>query len=79
MVVELKYNQSADTAIKQIKENRYQGALSDYSDRILLVGINYDKESKKHTCVIENEPVANIIAVFPHTNSISNDLKAKES
>ena len=56
MLVELKYNQSADTAIKQIKEKRYQGALSGYSDRILLVGINYDskgKEKKHHTCVIE--------------------------
>ena len=56
MVVELKYNQSADTAIKQIKEKRYQGALSDYHDKILLVGINYDaegKEKKHHTCVIE--------------------------
>ncbi|MDD6069537.1 MAG: AAA family ATPase [Clostridiales bacterium] len=56
MVVELKYNKSADTAIKQIKEKRYQGALSGYSDRILLVGINYDAESKDkkhHTCVIE--------------------------
>ena len=56
MVVELKYNQSADTAIKQIKEKRYQGALSGYSDRILLVGVNYDAEGgdkKKHTCVIE--------------------------
>ena len=56
MVVELKYNQSADTAIKQIKEKRYQGALSGYGDKILLVGINYDAEGedkKKHTCVIE--------------------------
>ena len=56
MVVELKYNQSADTAIRQIKEKRYQGALSDYRDRILLVGINYDaegKDKKHHTCVIE--------------------------
>ena len=39
MVVELKYNQSADSAINQIKERRYQGALSGYSDRILLVGV----------------------------------------
>lgn len=56
MVVELKYNQSADTAIKQIKEKRYQGALSGYRDKILLVGINYDtegKDKKHHTCVIE--------------------------
>ena len=56
MVVELKYNQSADSAINQIKERRYQGALSGYSDRILLVGVNYDadgKDRKKHSCVIE--------------------------
>lgn len=55
MVVELKYNKSADTAIKQIKEKRYQGALASFSGKILLVGINYDAEcsDKKHTCVIE--------------------------
>ena len=56
MVVELKYNQSVDTAIKQIKEKRYHGALADYRDRILLVVINYDaegKDKKHHTCVIE--------------------------
>ena len=56
MVVELKYNKSADTAIKQIKDNRYHGALSGYSDKILLVGISYDaegKDKKHHTCVIE--------------------------
>ena len=56
MVVELKYDQSADTAIKQIKEKRYQGALSGYGDTILLVGVNYapdGKEKKHHTCRIE--------------------------
>lgn len=56
MVVELKYNQSADTAIRQIKEKRYQGALSGYGDKILLVGINYEiegEDKKHHTCVIE--------------------------
>lgn len=56
MVVELKYNRSADSAIRQIKERRYQGTLSGYGDRILLVGVNYDAdggEQKKHTCVIE--------------------------
>ena len=56
MIVELKYNKSADTAIKQIKENRYHGALAGYSDKILLVGISYEtegKDKKHHTCVIE--------------------------
>ena len=56
MIVELKYNKSADSAIQQIKERRYQGALSGYGDKILLVGINYSddaKKLKKHTCIIE--------------------------
>ena len=53
MVIELKCNQSADTAIKQIKAKNYQGALKDYQNQILLVGISYDRKSKKHTCVIE--------------------------
>ena len=53
MVVELKYNKDADTAIKQIKEKRYQGALAGYEGKILLVGVNYDVENKHHTCVIE--------------------------
>ena len=56
MVVELKYNQSADSAITQIKEKRYHGVLEGYSDKILLVGINYDAEgtdNKHHTCIIE--------------------------
>lgn len=56
MVVELKYNKSADSAITQIKEKRYHGALTGYKDKILLVGINYDAEgedNKHHTCIIE--------------------------
>ena len=56
IIVELKYNQSAETAIKQIKEKKYHGALSGYSDKILLVGINYNEDGsdkKHHTCVIE--------------------------
>ncbi|MCD7922222.1 MAG: PD-(D/E)XK nuclease domain-containing protein, partial [Clostridiales bacterium] len=58
MIIELKYNKSADTAIRQIRENRYSGRLSAFSGEILLVGINYDKKAKgenrkKHTCIIE--------------------------
>ena len=39
--------------IKQIKEKRYAGKLTGYADKIMLVGINYDKTTKKHECVIE--------------------------
>lgn len=53
MIIELKYDKNADTAIKQIKEKRYEGALKDYNKDILLVGINYDKDTKKHECKIE--------------------------
>lgn len=53
MVVELKYDKSAETAIDQIHSKKYQGKVLEYGDNILLVGINYDKESKKHTCKIE--------------------------
>ena len=53
MIVELKYDKSAETAIDQIKDKRYIGALAGYIGDILLVGINYDPKSKKHTCKIE--------------------------
>ena len=53
IIMELKYNNSADTAIKQIKEKRYHGALSDHLDNLLMVGIGYDRKSKEHTCKIE--------------------------
>ncbi len=54
IIIELKYDTSADSAIKQIKDRHYPDAVKDY-DRLLLVGINYDKDSpdKKHECVIE--------------------------
>ena len=53
MIVELKYENSAESAIEQIKEKQYMDCLQDYSGDVLLVGINYDKESKKHSCKIE--------------------------
>ena len=53
LLLELKYNDNVDSAIKQIKEKRYTGRLTHYLDNLLMIGINYDKETKKHTCVIE--------------------------
>ena len=53
LVIELKYNQSTDTAISQIKRKNHPAKLADYTGDILLVGINYNKESKQHTCKIE--------------------------
>lgn len=57
LVIELKWNQSPDTAIEQIKQRRYPEVLQGYSGEILLVGINYDKAApaghRKYSCVIE--------------------------
>jgi len=55
LVVELKYDKTVETALQQIKDRQYPQALEGYSGEILLVGINYNKESKdkQHSCVIE--------------------------
>ena len=52
LVVELKWNGKAESAIAQIKDRHYPDALKSYRE-VLLVGINYDRETKQHTCVIE--------------------------
>lgn len=53
LVVELKWNKSAQTALDQIREKKYPASILPYTGNILLVGINYDKETKQHTCKIE--------------------------
>ena len=53
LVVELKWNQNAQTAIRQIKNRQYPETVANYTDNILLVGISYDKKQKTHNCVIE--------------------------
>lgn len=53
LVIELKWNESARTALQQIKEKQYPVSMESYTGDILLVGISYDKKSKKHQCLIE--------------------------
>lgn len=53
MVVELKWDKSADDAITQIKNKQYIKGLQGYRGELLLVGITYDKTSKEHGCKIE--------------------------
>ena len=53
IVVELKFSQDADAAIDQIKRRQYPAKVAQYAENLLLVGINYDKETKQHTCHIE--------------------------
>lgn len=53
MVVELKWNRSVNGAIRQIQDKCYGGVLKDYAGDVILVGINYNKKSKQHKCLIE--------------------------
>ncbi len=55
MVVELKYDRSVRAAIQQIKDRQYTQAFEGYTGEILLVGVNYNKNTpdKPHSCVIE--------------------------
>lgn len=53
LVVELKWDKSAAGALKQIQEKEYCRSLKEYQGNLLLVGIDYDKKTKEHQCVIE--------------------------
>lgn len=53
LIIELKWDKTAQGAIQQIKDKNYVGALEDYHGNLLLMGINYDKKSKQYECLIE--------------------------
>ena len=60
LLVELKYDIDADTAISQIKRQRYPDRLEHYKGNLIMVGISYDREVsnespmfKHHSCHIE--------------------------
>ncbi len=60
LLVELKYEKSARTAMDQIKDRNYPDRLEHYRGNIIMVGINYDKSLssekpgyKHHDCIIE--------------------------
>ena len=57
MIVELKWDQSAQTALDQIREKKYDKTLKGYHGSMLLVGINYRKAEKTYTCKIETETI----------------------
>lgn len=56
IILELKYDLDADAAIDQILRRQYPAKVLDYSDNLLLVGINYDKKDKTHRCKIMKYP-----------------------
>ena len=53
LVIELKWDKTEEGAIAQIRNRDYPQALKDYGGKMLLVAINYDSKSKKHSCRIE--------------------------
>ena len=53
LVVELKWDKSAEGAIQQIKKKEYCRSLEEYQGNLLLVAVNYDKATKEHECRIE--------------------------
>lgn len=54
LVVELKWDKGAEVAIAQIKDRQYPESLRGYAGEILLVGIDYDRKTKAHSCFIES-------------------------
>ena len=59
LIIELKRNGTAESAIKQIKEKQYFDSLVHYSGDLLFVGINPPKLTSPHavkraaaTCII---------------------------
>lgn len=57
IILELKYGKSAEEAVEQIKKRNYSKVLEEKCREVLLVGINYDRSSKKHECIIEKAAV----------------------
>ena len=53
IILELKYNRDAEGAIAQIHRKKYPAKVAQYTDNLLLVGINYDRQTKTHECRIE--------------------------
>ena len=53
LVIELKYNKAVNTAIEQIKHRQYPAKVAQHTDNLLLVGITYNRDTKRHECRIE--------------------------
>ena len=53
LVVELKWDKTAEGAIEQIKNREYCKSLCEYQGNLLLVGVNYEKDTREHSCQIE--------------------------
>lgn len=76
IVLELKWNVEAMSAINQIKQQNYGDALKLYFGEVILVGITYDKNTKKHRCIVEKMIKSNTNSQKSNTNFCkSNTIK----
>ena len=57
IIVELKYDDTADTALRQIHRQQYPQKVAEYTGDMLLVAISYDKKTKEHRCRIEKTTI----------------------
>jgi len=57
LIIELKYDQSPEKAIEQIRDKHYMSYLEKqhYSGEVYLIGIGYDSKKKEHACRIVPE------------------------
>lgn len=60
LIIELKWNKSAEKAVQQEQDQQYWKFAKQfrYKGKILLVGINYNSKTKKHTCKIKEIEVS---------------------
>lgn len=79
MIVELKFGGCAEGAIDQIKDRKYPAIVSDFTGNMLLVGINYDKKTKKHTCTIERWQKTQVVTPENSNSSAKNSGSKREN
>lgn len=55
VIIELKWNRTAASAVEQIRRRNYPAVVEKLvrHREVLLVGISYDTETRKHDCTIE--------------------------
>ena len=54
LVIELKHNKTAESALQQIKDKNCRQTLTQYHGNLLFVAVNYEEKTKNHACKIEN-------------------------
>ena len=70
IVLELKYNREADSAIDQILRRQYPAKVAQHTGDLLLVGINYDRDKKTHECQIQRWKMGGVEGIGQRSASL---------